>query len=147
MLEKKEGKMIDKMKLGFLLATVLTLTACGDTSQTALNESSALVPNEVEVAMTETISTSIVLQEEGKVLSAISKDVKSEEGQNLLEVMKENYDVTVQDGLISAIESYEQNNKEGKYWMYTINGEEATIRAGDYILEDQDVIVWNLDDI
>lgn len=138
--------MVDKMKLGFLVATILTLTACGDTNQKTSNESSALIPSEVEVAMTETISTSIVLREEGKVLSAISKDVKSEEGQNLLEVMKENYDITVQDGLISAIESYEQNAKEGKYWGYTINGEGATIRASDYVLEDQDVIVWNLDD-
>lgn len=139
--------MIDKMKLGFLVATILTLAACGDTNQMALNESSALVPSEVEVAMTGTISTSIVLQEEGKVLSAISKDVKSEEGENLLEVMKENYDITVQDGFISAIENYEQNAKEEKYWGYTVNGEEVTIEASDYILEDQDVIVWNLDEM
>lgn len=139
--------MIDKMKLGFLVATILTLAACGDTNQMASNESSALVPSEVEVAMTGTISTSIVLQEEGKVLSAISKDVKSEEGENLLEVMKENYDITVQDGFISAIENYEQNAKEEKYWGYTVNGEEVTIEASDYILEDQDVIVWNLDEM
>lgn len=139
--------MIDKMKLVFLVATILTLAACGDTNQMASNESSALVPSEVEVAMTGTISTSIVLQEEGKVLSAISKDVKSEEGENLLEVMKENYDITVQDGFISAIENYEQNAKEEKYWGYTVNGEEVTIEASDYILEDQDVIVWNLDEM
>lgn len=133
------------MKLGFLLATVLTLTACGDTNQTAVNESSAIVSSEVEGATTETFSTSIVIQEEGKVLSNISKELKFEEGQNLLEVMKENYDVTDKDGFISVIEGYEQDEKEGKYWLYTINGEQATVGAADYALEDQDVIEWNLD--
>ncbi|SEK43073.1 protein of unknown function [Carnobacterium iners] len=139
--------MKDKMKLGLLLATLLTLTACGDSTQTALNESSALVPSEVKVAMTESISASIVLQEEGKVLTAISKDVKTQEGQNLLEIMEENYNLTAKDGFIFAIEGYEQNQKEGKYWLYTINGQEATVGAADYIVEDQDVIVWNLDGI
>lgn len=133
------------MKLGFLLATVLTLTACGETNQTAVNESSAIVSSEVEGTTTETLSTSIVIQEEGKVLSNFSKELKFEEGQNLLEVMKENYDVTDKDGFISDIEGYEQDEKEGKYWLYTINGEQATVGAADYELEDQDIIEWNLD--
>lgn len=139
--------MVAKIILSFLVTSILTLAACGDTNQIASDESSALVPSKVEVAMTETISISIVLQEEGKFLSAISKDVKSEEGQNLLEVMKENYDLTVEDGRIFAIENYEQNAKEKKYWRYTINGKEATKRASDYILKNQDVIVWNLGDM
>lgn len=139
--------MVAKIILSFLVTSILTLAACGDTNQIASDESSALVPSEVEVAMTETISISIVLQEEGKVLSAISKDVKSEEGQNLLEVMKENYDLTVEDGRIFAIENYKQNTKEKKDWRYTINGKEATKRASDYILKNQDVIVWNLGDM
>ncbi len=134
-----------KVKIGFLLALVLTLTACSDTNQTTVNESSELVPSEVEVAKTEQYSTSIVIQEEGKVLSNISKEIKVEEGQNLLEIMKENYEVTAKDGFISVIEGYEQDEKEGKYWLYTINGEQATVGAADYELEDKDVIVWNLD--
>ena len=134
-----------KVKIGFLLALVLTLTACSDTNQTTVNESSELVPSEVEVAKTEQYSTSIVIQEEGKVLSNISKEIKVEEGQNLLEIMKENYEVTAKDGFISVIEGYEQDEKEGKYWLYTINGEKATVGAADYELEDKDVIVWNLD--
>ncbi len=134
-----------KVKIGFLLTLVLTLTACSDTNQTTVNESSELVPSEVEVAKTEQYSTSIVIQEEGKVLSNISKEIKVEEGQNLLEIMKENYEVTAKDGFISVIEGYEQNEKEGKYWLYTINGEQATVGAADYELEDKDVIVWNLD--
>lgn len=134
-----------KVKIGFLLTLVLTLTACSDTNQTTVNESSELVPSEVEVAKTEQYSTSIVIQEEGKVLSNISKEIKVEEGQNLLEIMKENYEVTAKDGFISVIEGYEQDEKEGKYWLYTINGEQATVGAADYELEDKDVIVWNLD--
>lgn len=97
------------MKLGFLLTIILTLTACGDVNQTAVDESSALVPSEIEVAKTEILSTSIVVQEEGKVLSNITKEVKVEEGQNLLEVMERNYDVVDKNDAISAIEEYEQN--------------------------------------
>jgi hypothetical protein len=137
--------MKNKIKLGLVLVMFLIVTACGDRNQIALNESSALVPSEIEVAMTETISASIVLQEEGKVLTTISKDVTSQEGQNLLEIMEENYDLIAKDGFISVIEGHEQNEKEGKYWLYTINGQEATVGAADYIIEDQDVIVWNLD--
>ncbi|WP_414838796.1 DUF4430 domain-containing protein [Carnobacterium sp. TMP28] len=137
--------MKNKIRLGLVLVMLLIVTACGDRNQTALNESSALVPSQIEVAMTETISASIVLQEEGKVLTTISKDVTAQEGQNLLEIMEENYDLTAKDGFISVIEGYEQNEKEGKYWLYTINGQEATVGAADYIMEDQDVIVWNLD--
>ncbi|MGB3160305.1 MAG: DUF4430 domain-containing protein [Carnobacterium sp.] len=139
--------MINKMKITFIAFTALTLAACGTINQMTVEESSALVPSEVKVATTETITTSIIIQEEGKVLTNSSKELKSEEGQNLLEVMKENYDITAKDGFISAIDKYEQNEKEGKYWLYTINGKEATVGAADYVLEDEDVIVWNLDGI
>lgn len=139
--------MINKMKSIVVVVAVLTLTACGNINQTAVEESSEIVPSKVKVATTETLSTSVIIQEEGKVLPNSSKELKSEEGQNLLEVMEENYDIVAKDGFISAIDKYEQNEKEGKYWLYTINGKEATVGAADYVLEDEDVIVWNLDGI
>lgn len=136
-----------KLKLGLVVAASLALVACGDTNQTAVNESHSDASSEMTVTSSaaETVSVSINVQEEGEDLPDANKEIKVESGETLLEAMEKTYDINGKEGFISAIEGHEQDDKAGKYWLYTINGEQAMVGAADYILEDGDTIVWNLD--
>lgn len=136
-----------KLKLGIIIATSLGLVACSETSQAPTNENSSAVSSEMAFnsSVTETVSISIQIQEEGEDLPGANKEIKAESGETLLEVMKKTYDITEKDGFVSAIEGHEQDDKAGKYWLYTVNGEQGAVGAAEYVLEDGDTIVWNLD--
>lgn len=136
-----------KLKLGIIIAASLALVACSDTSQAPVNESSSVASSEMTASSSaaETVSVSIQLQEEGENLPDTNKEIKAESGETLLEAMEKTYDITEKDGFISAIEGHEQDDKAGKYWLYTVNGEQAAVGAAEYVLEDGDTIVWNLD--
>lgn len=43
---------------------------------------------------------------------------------------------------VTSINGNEQGG--GKYWLYTVNGQEATISASLYICQDNEKIVWQL---
>ncbi|MHA1723919.1 MAG: DUF4430 domain-containing protein [Promethearchaeota archaeon] len=43
---------------------------------------------------------------------------------------------------ITSIDYLEQNEAEGKYWLYYINGDFASVSAGAYKLRDNDRIEW-----
>ncbi|ALV21750.1 DUF4430 domain-containing protein [Carnobacterium antarcticum] len=136
-----------KLKLGLVVAASLALVACSDTNQPAGNESSSVASSEMTATSSavETVAVSINVQEAGEDLPDANKEIKAEAGETLLEAMEKNYDITEKEGFISAVEGHEQDDKAGKYWLYTVNGEQAAVGAADYILEDGDTIVWNLD--
>lgn len=136
-----------KLKLGLVIAASLALVACSDTNQPAGNESSSVASSEMTATSpaVETVAVSINVQEAGEDLPDANKEIKAEAGETLLEAMEKNYDITEKEGFISAVEGHEQDDKAGKYWLYTVNGEQAAVGAADYILEDGDTIVWNLD--
>ena len=43
--------------------------------------------------------------------------------------------------LVEAINGV-KNGNDGKYWTYLINGKEANVGAGQYIVRSDDIIVW-----
>ena len=62
----------------------------------------------------------------------------------LLDAMKENMEIDETDGFINSINGVEQSEKENKFWIYTVNGEQVTVGAGEYELLDGDQVVWEL---
>lgn len=77
--------------------------------------------------------------------SKINKTVELSADTSLLNAMREQYDVKDEEGYITSIEGYEQSQEKNAYWLYEINDEFAQVGAAEYILEDRDVISWELE--
>lgn len=133
--------MIHSIKLILLASSALLVTACGSSSQEA--DSKPVSSTESSVVET-TVSVSFSFEEDEKELADLAKETDVQEGQSVLEALKDNYEVVEDGGLVSSIEGHEQVEKESKYWLYTVNDEQPTVGASDYILEEGDEVKWSL---
>lgn len=133
--------MIHSIKLILLASSALLVTACGSSSQEA--DSKPISSTESSVVET-TVSVSFSFEEDEKELADLAKETDVQEGQSVLEALKDNYEVVEDGGLVSSIEGHEQVEKESKYWLYTVNDEQPTVGASDYILEEGDEVKWSL---
>ncbi|MER2040426.1 DUF4430 domain-containing protein [Desemzia incerta] len=133
--------MIHSIKLILLASSALLVTACGSSSQEA--DSKPATSTESSVVET-TVSVSFSFEEDEKELADLAKETDVQEGQSVLEALKDNYEVVEDGGLVSSIEGHEQVEKESKYWLYTVNDEQPTVGASDYILEEGDEVKWLL---
>ncbi|MER2181774.1 MAG: DUF4430 domain-containing protein, partial [Desemzia incerta] len=107
-------------------------------------ESTAATSSTQASSVEATVAVSFSFEEDGKEMTDLAKEVDVQEGQNVLDVLKENYEVVEEGGLVSSIEGYEQVEKESKYWLYSVNDEQPTVGASDYILEEGDEVKWSL---
>lgn len=134
-------EMFNSFKLILLVSSTLLVTACGSSSQEA--DSKPISSTESSVVET-TVSVSFSFEEDEKELADLAKETDVQEGQSVLEALKDNYEVVEEGGLVSSIEGHEQVEKESKYWLYTVNDEQPTVGASDYILEEGDEVKWSL---
>lgn len=75
-----------------------------------------------------------------------SQEVTFEENEILLDVMDENFEMEyTSDGFVNSIEGHAQNEDEGLYWLFDVNGEMAPVGAGEYELSDGDQVEWTLE--
>lgn len=127
------------------LILVITLVSCTEDN----NKKTVDTSNDKQIKLTENvfkeISTTIILKEGDNEISKKNFTIKF--GENLLNVLKDNFEIEEIDGFITSIEGKSQDEKESIYWMYTINGESANVGAGDYELKDKDIIVFTLEKI
>lgn len=96
--------------------------------------------SEVSFQMTVTVEGNEVL---------FDKELKAEEGETLLEAMKEsfaaeNYSLVESDGMITELCGQAQDAAANKYWMYTVNGEYASVGAAEYLPKEGDKVVFDL---
>lgn len=70
----------------------------------------------------------------------------------VMNVMRENGLITFKDRSFSGLGSYiysinnvEENRREGKYWIYYINGKSANVGVSNYVLKNNDEIEWRLE--
>lgn len=135
-------KKTNNLILSLLMAGIL-MTGCG-VSETQDKTSSS--EKQVE---------SSIVQEESKEVSATVKvlvageevddvELAVDNGVSLLDAMKENMIIEETDGFINSINGVEQSEKDNKFWVYTVNDEQATVGANEYELLDGDQIVWEL---
>ncbi|MFS0560243.1 DUF4430 domain-containing protein [Terribacillus sp. 179-K 1B1 HS] len=120
--------------LSALLLAAGILAGCGTTEEPKQQNQQAEQKTEQQVTVT--------LTEDGKEIS--SKEVSFEEGDSLMDVMKENFDVEDDGGMITSIDGHSQDKGENKYWLYTVNGEMAQVGAADLKLSEGDEIAFNL---
>ncbi|MBL1228511.1 DUF4430 domain-containing protein [Enterococcus sp. BWB1-3] len=86
------------------------------------------------------ITALISLVKDGEEVAG--REVSFKEGSDLMMVLKANYEVAEDSGMIQAIDGIEQNADEGCYWTYTINEEMVNTGANETILKDGDKVVF-----
>src|SRR5699024_1707897 len=91
------------------------------------------------------VSFTIDILVDGEAVADLSKEVTADEGMYLLDVMEDTYDIEENDGFISSIEGYEQDEADNRYWLYYVNGESGEVGAADYAPEAADQIEWRLE--
>lgn len=131
-----------KRTVFFALIFSLTLIS-GCTSKPS--ESSDSSSAKETVASSEKIGekASITLVDGDKELS--KKQVSFEKGQSLFDVLKETYAVEDDKGMITSIDGHPQNEKNNKYWVFTINDEQVNSGAKDVTLKKDDRVVFKLE--
>lgn len=119
-----------------LLASLLMISACGASQAKIETKESQTTQVSKEKA---TIS---VFQEKKEITS---KAVTFKAGENLMTVLKENFEVKDEKGMISEVEGITQDKEKGYYWTYKINGKMVETGAKDTILKNHDKVVLAYD--
>ncbi|SDI97535.1 DUF4430 domain-containing protein [Salimicrobium halophilum] len=122
-----------KNVLGTSLIAVAILSGCQA-------ESGSSEGQEEQAQVEEGVEATIELTKNEGAEEIAEKDITVEEGTVLLEAMEENFDLETQDGFITGIEGVSAEEGEQMAWIYTINGEEAMVGAGEYEIEEDDEI-------
>ncbi|CEI83780.1 hypothetical protein J18TS1_02700 [Oceanobacillus oncorhynchi subsp. incaldanensis] len=134
--------------LSIMLLSFVFLAACGNDEGAEENESSntSVSTNESsgeaqELAEDE-VRITITIDEGNENVS--EEVVQVEEGDILLDVMKDTFYVEEDSGFITSIERVSDDADEGKYWMYFVDGEAAEVGAGEYELNGGEEIIFDL---
>lgn len=122
-------KKLNRLVLGATL--IVTLAGCGAKDNQKTTESSEA-----------SAKVNIVLKEEDKEFD--SKEVSVKEDAVLYDVLKDNYDIEDTKGFIISIDGHKQDEKENKYWLYTINGKQAEKGVQETKVSDGDDVVFDL---
>lgn len=126
----------------FVLAGILLLFSGCTTKEDDSTASST--PKETISSNQETeIKASITLLDGEKELS--KKDVTFNKGEKLFDVLKDNYAIEDKDGMITSIDGQAQDDKNNKYWVFTINDEQVNSGAKDVVLQECDRVVFKLE--
>src|SRR5690625_1434492 len=139
-----------KMKrlLTILLALILLvggITGCRASNE---NQSSNNAPevNNVEEnnneVNEEVIHVTISKDEEAEVLT--EKDIEVKEGDILMDVLKEHFDIEEEGGFITGIDGVSPKEDEQLFWALFINGDLADVGAADLELTPGDQVLLDL---
>ncbi len=121
-----------------LLVAFALLTGCQSQKDSEQENANASQEEKQEVSVHLEIS-----QNNGEK-SLSNKDFSVEKGTMLMEALKENFNVEENDGYITSIEGVKADESKKQAWMYTINGEEASVGADQYELKEGDKVVFDM---
>lgn len=119
----------------FVFMSIITLSGCQSPSSTT---SSTTNVSEEKIQ-----NVTVSLSKDGKEFE--SKDISAKQGQTLMDIMKDNFEIEQEDGFITAINDVKQDTQNSKYWMFTVNDEVPSEGAEDITLSNNDKINFNLE--
>ena len=125
-----------------LLLSLLLFSGC-DSKQAGSTDTSQSTEKVAASSEESAAKTSITLLDGEKELS--KKDLSFKDGDSLFDVLKENYSIEDDEGMITAIDGHAQDAKNNKYWVFTINDEQVNVGAKDAKLKNDDRVVFKLE--
>lgn len=114
------------------LLAAFFLTACGQTSTTTPAQSTGVQATTVTIQVTANDKTT-------------KHQAIFEQGDSVMDVLDDYYNVEDEDGLITAIDGVSQNPSTNTYWMYKINGEMASKGAEEQLVVAGDTVEFYLE--
>jgi major membrane immunogen (membrane-anchored lipoprotein) len=135
------------LKLVVVLTVLTLLVACGneDSSNNAnQNQENNNSTNEtIEKQEETTITVTLTKDKEAETLE--EKEVVIEEGDILLDVMKENFDIEEKEpGYILSIDGTKADEAESMFWALSVNGEMSGVGAAEVELKNGDIVNFDL---
>ncbi|MCB5954407.1 DUF4430 domain-containing protein [Enterococcus sp. CWB-B31] len=124
-----------------VIASLLMISSCSGNSDTAADSPTEDTRQSSSEKVEENQITALIslIKDEEEIAG---KEISFQEGSDLMTVLKDNYEVVEEGGMIQAIDGIEQNADEGCYWTYTINDEMVNTGANETILKDGDKVVF-----
>jgi|SRR5690625_1874875 len=136
-------------KLNFWIVSILftfaILAGCGDqnngngnnnennNANNDVNNTSEVENNETEQNENEAVIVVTLSKDDGEETIS-EEEIAIDEGDILLDVMTEHYDVEQEDGLITSINGIEADESNEEAWIYFVDDEMATVGAAEYEL-------------
>ncbi|WP_068671979.1 DUF4430 domain-containing protein [Oceanobacillus sp. Castelsardo] len=75
------------------------------------------------------------------------EEISIESGENLLELMQNNFYTEQVNGQITSIERQKANEKENLLWVITVNDEPLTVMPAEYKVQSGDKIIFDLHEV
>ncbi len=125
-----------KKSLVIIAVFVSMLGFVGCTSTPETNDTTTSISQSKENEINLTIS----LIKEDEVID--EKEITVAEGSNLMDAVKENFEIKEDNGMITSIEGIEQDTKKSYFWTYTINDEMIMTGANETELHEGDKVVF-----
>ncbi|OTN76570.1 hypothetical protein A5886_001647 [Enterococcus sp. 8G7_MSG3316] len=133
--------MKQKIMISYVLLLSLLLVGCAkpsiDGTSTSTEASSA-----EKSATQRTAEISFVNNSDDTSAALTDKTVTFEEGTTLMTIMKDNFELVEDQGMITSIDGLAQDEGSGYYWTYTINDEMINTGANDTFLGENDQVVF-----
>lgn len=95
---------------------------------------------------TESIKVQIEVKVQGEIVAEQSKTIEVASGEDVLDAMKANYDISETNGLVTEISKIESDKGEnkGRYWKLLVNDEMSSVGASDVKLNQGDKVTFDL---
>ncbi|MFA1822787.1 DUF4430 domain-containing protein [Virgibacillus oceani] len=138
------------LRIGVILAAILLLAGCGtdDNSEeggVSTNDTAEQTEgNEANEQNEDTVLITVSIDDGSEYVD--EKEIPVEEGDILLDVMKQNFYVEEEGGFITSIERVSAEENEDKGWIFFINGETAMVGAEEYELSPGEEIIFDFQD-
>lgn len=144
---KKWLRYLSPLFMVFLLLLGCSNDAGNDNQGQSANNQTETAENNAQSGDNEEENVSITISEDDGEEVHDEKEVDVEEGAILLDVLNENFDIEEDEGFITVIDGVEDDQGEGKFWMYDVNGEMADVGAGEFELSPGDDVVFDLQEV
>lgn len=94
------------------------------------------------------VAVNVEILVQGQAVADKAKTIKVKAGEDVLDAMKDNYDIVEDNGLITTIAGIESDSgaNKGRYWKLVVNGEMSMVGAKDVALKEGDTVTFDLTD-
>ncbi|MCH4169081.1 MAG: DUF4430 domain-containing protein [Streptococcaceae bacterium] len=123
-----------KKVLSSIVITLLFTTGCSAKNNQTTESSSS---------HNETVKVEVTLTKEGA--DTVEKQVEATKGTNLLDLMTTQFKAKADNGFITEINGWAQDEAAGKYWLFKVNGVDSQVGAKEVTLKNGDQYDFRLE--